>query len=719
MENFVVYPQSWTSVKGKYGVPSIQCIGYYTNKNSQLENIYIRFPIKITYILKYMDVTPESELQTFLNKYDASKLKISEINPSVMLLRDITEDLDLTDKEIIESVVDPYGELFSFFQATGILPYKPFMVMTGKVISVRRSTNFNIELLANELDIKRIRGHKDIQRISNTSNNVYWDIETINPKFEFPDPSSINDHIICISIIHENYKSVTPYFLYWGSYDLSNIKNTYPDVVISRSSSEKNMIMVFFDLLSQLKPDTLFTFNGDTYDIPYLIKRVQLYDIEIPNFTKLKNVKVRTRRMRIKGSFKYEYVDTLVMPGINNIDLIQYFRRKYLYLPNYKLNTISNIFLGEQKSDIDIRQMMMNFYIQSPEGMEQLGQYSIKDSLLLYKLATKLDILNDIQNLASKSLSTIGDVINMENNEIINRLVTAVDFGAYYLNNNSLGTVSIFNGNDFVPINNFRSGLYNNVYVYDYTNLYSYALSQEDSKFGFILSKRSYDIWPELKSTLYWSKYVDRNKVSKVLDEFIGETLGDKLLEINYTHIYTFQENLDDTGIIKLDDIYNYYLSVTNNSYIYKNISGNVYKVGTIYEVKPDFKLSESYLNIILNYLFGGADQNVPRYNSEMLRQLIKEDISLFRIKIKIKDLSNYKDETNYRAILAKQYGKEIKKWTGVEFYWIRSNDPKENNKYGYPILVEKYESNMDLNIKYYLEKLNLIYELTRFKNQS
>lgn len=235
-----------------------------------------------------------------------------------------------------------------------------------------------------------------------------YDLECKSESRLFPKPTNYEDEIMIISVsiskeqgIHENYS----FCLY--DYDFSKPINAKE---VFCFETEYDMLIAFQNFIIEQNPDFIIGYNSDSFDNPYLIQRIYNSGKPIINFSKLKHFQIKTKfKWRKDGSDedvmrKYLHRDRidrrkeyLIIPGRMHIDVMIYIQKNYLRFKSYSLNSMSKIFLDEQKDDVNFNDMCNAFlgYHESQE-MKQLYykvvRYGIQDSILTIKLFEKLQI---------------------------------------------------------------------------------------------------------------------------------------------------------------------------------------------------------------------------------------------------------------------------------------------------------------------------------------
>lgn len=640
MEALKVQPLTWWY---RSGVLHFKCITFNEIKTYSIE-------LGNSYLLKYIDEVSAEEAKDVMKTYDASKLYLSEVDNKCIILRNpiITEAITGT----TDIKIDPLGTITSFFQILNIKPYQYFIVESNKSNEIINERNIR------PYEERGSRNRKKIYK------RVYWDIEVVTPRDEFVYAKYIDNHVISISLIYKDDSIEKRYFLYWGS---ARVNDT--SFISELFQSERELLTRFLELIAELQPDRMYTFNGDFFDIPYLAERYLLHGIGDRNLF---------ARKRIKGRFQWETVNVFNIPGIEHLDILRIMLRFYPGLPNYKLETIGTLFLGEGKTGLDIQEMFKSFYIQSEEGMGELAKYSVKDSLLLMKLNDKLDLDTLLENVCNATGTLVNDILNVDNNTLIDRLVYTIDPGFLFVQGNKKER-----GIDNIKMNT----IYSDIYYYDYTKYYSLEMPVEFESLVF-------DLPSILKAELYNSKYVDKPAYSNI-DELLKQP---GILEVTNTTIKSNLPLIDlYEGSLTLLKSYKKYLQLGKLSYAALDSQGRIEVNGTKGILRPGFTIAKDYLNDVLKYIFGVV-MNKPEYNLRSTSHILED----FLLETKLKNIKEYPVGSE-KHILSTQLGENIETWTKVKYY-MTTNGP----------VLQKLYAGQELNADYYEKKLKEISVLLR-----
>lgn len=116
---------------------------------------------------------------------------------------------------------------------------------------------------------------------------------------------------------------------------------------------------------------TLVTFNGKSFDVPFVFKRGIIHNLEwatIPNMKK--------------------YVDKY--RAVQHIDVMEEW---CAFGERIKLGTLSQLLLGQTKLDFDFAETPE--LLKTEEGREKISEYNMQDAYLTYRLAQRMGLTNE------------------------------------------------------------------------------------------------------------------------------------------------------------------------------------------------------------------------------------------------------------------------------------------------------------------------------------
>lgn len=225
----------------------------------------------------------------------------------------------------------------------------------------------------------------------------YLDIETYSPD-EFPEPSLAKAPINVITV----YDSLTEKFYSFGLGDYQPRDN----IVYKKCDDEKILLESFLQFYENDYPDIVATWNGEIFDIPYLVHRIKhvLGDEQEKRLSPYKNLIAKEIFTKFGRSAEKFYIE-----GIANLDYMNVYKK---FCPtqheSYSLGSISAIELGETKVEYE----ESNLSSLADKNWALFMDYNIQDVNLLVKLEEKLSYLNILRSLSHFGLTNLETAMN-------------------------------------------------------------------------------------------------------------------------------------------------------------------------------------------------------------------------------------------------------------------------------------------------------------------
>ena len=285
----------------------------------------------------------------------------------------------------------------------------------NKIEISQDSASSQIEVSIHWKDVVSLKDKKDIANFLQAS----WDIETYSYDRTFPDPSKKvgNEYpnvIYQIATTYKYYKesnTLVKHLLTLKKCESIVVKDDVP-IVVEECKTEKDLIKRWADLICEMDPDIMYTYNGDTFDCRYLYERAKLYGLDgyvLSKLSRLLNVPTVQKKETFSSS---AYGDSdfvrFYIPGRLNYDLLIHYKRGMKKYPSYKLDYIANEILKEGKNDVSAKQIFQYYDDGTSEKIRIIGEYCIKDTELLQKLVDKQLVLITIIQLANVTFVPIG-----------------------------------------------------------------------------------------------------------------------------------------------------------------------------------------------------------------------------------------------------------------------------------------------------------------------
>ena len=277
--------------------------------------------------------------------------------------------------------------------------------------------NTQLQVSINWKDIQPLNDKQDIANYLQAS----WDIETYSFDGSFPDPKRmVKNNSVDIMNIYPNviYQIGTTFKHYKDKNIL--VKHIFTlkkcdkieNVIVEECKSEKDLLIRWCDLIYNMDPDIMYTYNGDQFDCRYLIERAKLYnlgDYILSRLSRLTNIKTVVKKETFSSS---AYGDSdfirFYIPGRLNYDLLIHYKRGMKKYPSYKLNYIAGQVLNESKNDISAKQIFEYYKNGKSDQISDIARYCVQDTALLQNLVDKQLILITIIQLANVTFVPIG-----------------------------------------------------------------------------------------------------------------------------------------------------------------------------------------------------------------------------------------------------------------------------------------------------------------------
>ncbi len=188
------------------------------------------------------------------------------------------------------------------------------------------------------------------------------------------------------SIIKSANKRVTAISMTWG--ESSNKYNS--EVFILEQDNEKSEIKLLINcfefIWNEIDPDIIVTYNGDNFDIPYLIKRLDILKLDKSILSPYSSAK------------KPAYGKGWIIPGVMMYDL--YKKTRWLYTDDGRktLNSVAKLLLGVEK--VQLADKHGNIWRESLNDRiihDKFRDYAIRDAELTYRLFFRMKMQEWLQ----------------------------------------------------------------------------------------------------------------------------------------------------------------------------------------------------------------------------------------------------------------------------------------------------------------------------------
>jgi len=176
-----------------------------------------------------------------------------------------------------------------------------------------------------------------------------------------------------------------------------------PKLIVYECEFEPDVLLAFTDIINKYNPQVITGYNIFSFDIPYMIERSKsnnvFYNFTIQGYTG--DCAVEKEIKWSSTAYKNQNFKYLDAHGRLYVDMLPIIQRDYK-LDNYKLKTVSDLFIGETKDPLTAKDIFKCYKIGTTVGKtpneEQraknaisiVGKYCVQDSALVFKLFNNL-----------------------------------------------------------------------------------------------------------------------------------------------------------------------------------------------------------------------------------------------------------------------------------------------------------------------------------------
>lgn len=168
-----------------------------------------------------------------------------------------------------------------------------------------------------------------------------------------------------------------------------------PSIVVWECSDEKDLLLKWKKLIELMDPDILYQYNGDMFDCNYMNVRSKMLGISgrFYEVSRLIDYPAELKESSFSSSaYGNSEYKRLTIPGRINFDILIYIKREFKE-NSYKLDNVSEKYLGEKKNDVKVQEIFKAYETGNPRDILKIAKYCIQDTLLPQKLVDTLHIL--------------------------------------------------------------------------------------------------------------------------------------------------------------------------------------------------------------------------------------------------------------------------------------------------------------------------------------
>lgn len=275
------------------------------------------------------------------------------------------------------------------------IPSAGWVVILGEKEVKKIITNCDFEYKVSAKNIKKV----DNKTLIPKAKLLSFDIEVYsdNPN-KMPRAEHLPDEIFqisCVIAIQGDTNSHRKILLTLGTPDKKEVGD---DIEVREFKNESKLLIGFTDLINKENPNILMGYNIFMFDNRYMYTRSNMRGcFEYLKQGFLKEVTCEIVELdwasSAYGTQKIYYLET---EGRIFVDLLPVIRRDY-NLDNYKLKTVSTLFIGATKDPLTHKDIFKSYEdgVKFKTGNKSLGvcgKYCVQDSYLVLKLFEKLQL---------------------------------------------------------------------------------------------------------------------------------------------------------------------------------------------------------------------------------------------------------------------------------------------------------------------------------------
>ncbi len=560
----------------------------------------------------------------------------------------------------------PASELSKFWYARNIQPYQWFMIQNSRPL---RTTDGNseVQLFAFETEIFRVDDEladmlsSELDRSNEETTDgkpriLFWDSEVFSKTPDFP--TAETDPIAMISAVTENGAVL----ITTCNVDAGRLDDEYEqgNLQVVKTETEAGLIQAFYHLLENYNADRLVDFNGDSFDWQYVLRRGQLLGVPLPHAVRAPSIGTRRYQMHAVTPFGFEMYNAVSIPGVENTDLLPYFRRYYPWFPNHRLQTVTERFLGVGKEDVSIEQLRAAIAADDPDMLAPVALYSMIDSYRLFELWRDAGVDVQLKRACNGLRCSTNDLLRRSFSHLIKQM--AVNVNPAFIN---------VSGKDHEASHLMEpdQGIYTEVYHLEYHRVYLEIMRKQVDSMIKVMADNSVDAPPELVYRLFHSKYNDRYDQCKAeLELWISDL---KQRDVGLIAVEPLLLRVTDrplSGGIPYVDLVEHirsFAQLTKSSYLYVDDHNELNSKGRARLALPPFVLAADAIRDYLMFAIGKVEKpeltfTMPDVNATDKRKL------LLTVKLLPEPKGPLKEEITKQHLA--RGGNPVRTWLNVDY---------------------------------------------------
>lgn len=263
-------------------------------------------------------------------------------------------------------------------------------------------------------------------------------------------PSSLidDDTLYCLSIVFTNSKEIEKSFCIFIGED--NFKVDNGEMIFVNNESE--LFAKFSELINEYDPDGINGYNIQGFDFEYMKTRSSM--IDLPNFGRLRssmiginvdeNQNFVSKSWEGAGGTHHSFTTPdcygrIVVDTFNLVKPIKVSKGAPGALQSLKLNDVGKFLVNETKEDISYGETYLGYRSKEPGIMSRIASYCIQDSILCWKIFSKVKGDVYLREAASMFMQDMNDVLTTgQNKKIFNNFLHAGEIRNSFFNKASI-----------------------------------------------------------------------------------------------------------------------------------------------------------------------------------------------------------------------------------------------------------------------------------------
>lgn len=180
-------------------------------------------------------------------------------------------------------------------------------------------------------------------------------------------------------------------------------------IIVEECKDERDLLLKWIKMIIKMDPDIIYSYNGNMFDDNYIWKRCEMLHLtrDLGKLSRLEDypakIKAASFSSSAYGTSEYNRLD---IPGVLNYDILITIRRDFKE-NSYKLDNISEKYLGEKKNDVSPIDIFKAYESGHPDEIKKIASYCIQDTRLPQMLVDKLHILQSQISMSNVTYVTV------------------------------------------------------------------------------------------------------------------------------------------------------------------------------------------------------------------------------------------------------------------------------------------------------------------------